>query len=124
MPTRKLRVTVEGKAYDVTVEMRDDPLGAASGVRSAPIVAPQRAPAPAARLPQGGGPDAYAPLTGQIVAVKVAVGDAVQAGQPVLVLEAMKMNTTIVAPRAGTVAAVHCQVGDMVEEGKILLTVG
>ncbi len=58
-----------------------------------------------------------APMPGRIVQVLVGPGDAVEAGQPLLVLEAMKMEHTIKAPSAGVIAAVHYQVGDQVEEG-------
>jgi 3-methylcrotonyl-CoA carboxylase alpha subunit len=51
----------------------------------------------------------------------VKAGDAVRQGQPMLVVEAMKMEHTIAAPRDGTVAAVHYAPGDLVEEGAALL---
>jgi 3-methylcrotonyl-CoA carboxylase alpha subunit len=56
-------------------------------------------------------------MPGRIVQVLVRPGDKVEAGQALLVLEAMKMEHTIKAPAAGTVASVHFQVGDQVEEG-------
>ena len=57
-----------------------------------------------------------APMPGNVTAVLVAPGDRVEAGQTLIVLEAMKMEHRINAPRAGRVAAVHCKVGDAVEE--------
>jgi 3-methylcrotonyl-CoA carboxylase alpha subunit len=51
----------------------------------------------------------------------VAVGDRVERGQPMMVVEAMKMEHTIAAPRDGAVAAVHYAPGDLVEEGAELI---
>ena len=58
-----------------------------------------------------------APMPGVVVAVGVAGGDRVEKGQPLLVIEAMKVEHTIRAPAAGTVDAVHFAVGDRVDEG-------
>ena len=62
-----------------------------------------------------------APMPGRIVQLLVASGDPVRQGQPLLVIEAMKMEHTIAAPRDGTVAAVHYAPGDLVEEGAELI---
>ncbi|HEX7037371.1 MAG TPA: biotin carboxylase N-terminal domain-containing protein [Pseudomonadales bacterium] len=62
------------------------------------------------------------PMPGQVIALSVQAGDEVSAGQVLLVIEAMKMEHTVVAPRAGKVAAVACRVGDRVEEGVELVT--
>ncbi|CCG06791.1 biotin/lipoyl-containing protein [Pararhodospirillum photometricum] len=62
-----------------------------------------------------------APMPGRVVQVLVGVGDSVERGQPLMVLEAMKMETTIAAPQAGTVAEVLFGVGDAVDDGARLL---
>ncbi len=62
-----------------------------------------------------------APMPGTVVAVRVAPGEAVEAGQVLLILEAMKMEHTLRAPRAGTVASIACTVGETVTEGTELL---
>jgi 3-methylcrotonyl-CoA carboxylase alpha subunit len=62
-----------------------------------------------------------APMSGAIVAVMVKPGDRVEKGAPLCVLEAMKMEHTIVAPAAGVVTAVNCAVGDRVAEGADLV---
>ena len=69
-------------------------------------------------LPGGG---LTAPMPGKIVAVHVAVGDVVARGAPLLVLEAMKMEHTIVAPCAGTVSELRFAVGEQVDDGDALL---
>ncbi len=73
----------------------------------------------AARRPVG---NLAATLPGVVVAVHVAEGEPVSAGQPLLVVEAMKMEHAICAPRAGAVTTVHVRVGDRVKEGDTLVT--
>jgi 3-methylcrotonyl-CoA carboxylase alpha subunit len=62
-----------------------------------------------------------APMSGTVVALPVAVGDRVERGAALCVLEAMKMEHTIAAPAAGVVTAVHFAVGDRVPEGADLV---
>jgi len=64
-----------------------------------------------------------APMPGKIVAVLVKAGDAVEPGQPLVVLEAMKMETTLAAEIAGTVAAVHGTAGGMIDGGAVLVEI-
>jgi 3-methylcrotonyl-CoA carboxylase alpha subunit len=78
-----------------------------------PLAPPEGADAHAGRL--------SAPMPGRIVQLLVAAGDAVSQGQPLIVVEAMKMEHTIAAPRDGTVEAVRYAVGDLVEEGAELI---
>jgi len=124
---KKLRVTVDGKSYDVTVELLDDPAtwpvretapapAVASAVMAAQVPAPPKQSAPAAAG------TVSSPLAGKVVSVDVKPGQAVTAGQQLLTLEAMKMNTFVYAPQAGSVAVVHVNPGDAVEEGAALLT--
>jgi len=133
---KKLRITVEGKAYDVTVEVLEDtdtgmvalpsaPAAAPSAAPAAPAPAPVAAPAAAApaAAPAGAG-EVPSPLAGTVVSVDVAVGDSVNAGDQVLVLEAMKMNNVVQAPTSGTVTAIAVQPGATVVEGQGLLTLG
>ncbi|MCW3149253.1 sodium-extruding oxaloacetate decarboxylase subunit alpha [Stutzerimonas stutzeri] len=67
--------------------------------------------------------DVSTTMPGNVVDVLVQVGDAVKAGQPVLVSEAMKMETEIQAPIAGTVKAVHVGKGDRVNPGEVLIEI-
>ncbi|MEL0182369.1 MAG: biotin/lipoyl-containing protein [Candidatus Poseidoniales archaeon] len=62
-----------------------------------------------------------APMPGKVLEVLVAQGDVVEAGTPLMVLEAMKMEHRIVAAADGTVVAVHFQAGDQVAQGAVLL---
>ncbi len=64
-----------------------------------------------------------APMPGKVVRVLVAVGDTVEVGQPLVVLEAMKMETTLGAEIAGTVQAVHAEAGGMVDGGALLVEI-
>ena len=126
-----LRITVEGKVYDVIVEKidgdeADTPAAArARRPRRRPRrrrqPAPAPAPAPAAAAAAG---DATSPLAGIVQAVEVAVGATVKEGDLVITLEAMKMYTAINATASGTINAIHVKVGDAVEEGQPLYTIG
>ena len=61
-------------------------------------------------------------MPGKVLDIKVKVGDAVSYGQCVVVMEAMKMETEIVAPAAGTVASISVSNGDSVDTGAVLVT--
>jgi len=78
-----------------------------------PLAPPEGADAAAGRL--------TAPMPGRVVQLLVAAGERVRRGQPMMVVEAMKMEHTIAAPREGIVAAVHYAPGDLVEEGAELI---
>jgi oxaloacetate decarboxylase alpha subunit len=117
----RYRVEVDGKAYSVVVAPDGTPTsitdaGTGSG-QAAPAAAP---PAPAAVAAQ----TVPAPLAGNIVGVKVSPGQAVVAGDVLLVLEAMKMETEVRAPTAGSVIEVKVKEGDSVSSGSPLLTLG
>lgn len=124
---KKLRITVEGKAYDVTVELLDDdgaipaPSAAASRRGSAAAAPAATTSAPKATLAAGAG-QVPSPLAGKVVSIDAPVGTAVKAGDKLLTLEAMKMNTFVNAPSDGTVETVHVVPGDAVEEGQALVT--
>jgi biotin carboxyl carrier protein len=128
---KKLRVTVEGKAYEVLVEILDEP-GVSAAPRApiaapaAPAPAPTTAPAPAAvAATAAAGPgDVPSPLAGKVVSIDVKVGQTVEEGAQVATVEAMKMNTYIYAPKAGAVSAILVNPGDGVEEGTALLRIG
>ena len=72
--------------------------------------------------PPSGEASVVAPIPGLIVRVEVQEGEEVRAGQPLIILEAMKMENEIRSPRAGTVKAIHVVPGESVEQGKVLIT--
>ena len=88
--------------------------------------APAAAPAPASKpaAVAGEGAKVTAPLPGTITEVKVTVGQAVKAGETVIILEAMKMQNNIEAENSGTVTSILVGQGDAVMEGATLITIG
>jgi biotin carboxyl carrier protein len=65
--------------------------------------------------------DIVAPLPGRVLKVLVAVGDSVEIGTPLVILESMKMETTLSSPLIGQVKQVRCESGGMVDKGMLLL---
>ena len=116
----KYVVTINGKQYDVEVEKVSGGYKPMSmGAKAAPA-----APAPAApkAAPVSAGDNTVtSPMPGTILGVKVKEGDAVKAGQLVIILEAMKMENEIVAPADGVVASVAVKEGDTVETDATLV---
>lgn len=117
-------ITVNGNVYDVVVEE-----GASTGApRAAAPVAPKAAPkpvsAPAAAPAAGaaGSVKIEAGAAGKVFKVEAKAGQAVKAGDAVIILEAMKMEIPVVAPQDGTLASIDVAVGDAVEAGAVLAT--
>ena len=131
----KLKITVHGVAYEVDVEVLDPgegfPAPAAaprprmkslrpdSGGAVPPAPAAAVSAAPAANGDNGG--DVTSPIAGTIVELKCKPGDNVSEGQILLVIEAMKMKTSIAAPTSGKVKAIPVAVGDTVRESQVLV---
>ena len=115
-------ITVNGNVYDVTVEENGSVSAPASAPRkAAPVAAPKAAPAPAAST-GAGSIKIEAGAAGKVFKIEKKVGDKVEKGDAVLILEAMKMEIPVVAPEAGTVASIDVAVGDTVESGALLAT--
>lgn len=113
---RKFNISVNGKSYEVDVEE-------VGGV-STPAPAPVQTAAPAPKAaPVAGAKQVTAPMPGTIVSVKVNVGDKVEAGTLVAVLEAMKMENEIFAGVDGTVAGISVSAGDSVNSGDVIVSV-
>lgn len=138
----KLSVQIAGAVYEVEIEdLQARPVRAAIGGEvfevwpaeqaavspaavTPTVTAPPRArPAPPAARPAPGGSASavLAPLPGVLLSVAVQPGDEVRVGQPLCVLEAMKMNNTIRAARAGRIAAIRATVGQAVQHRQVLL---
>ena len=117
---KRYTITVNGTAYDVTVDEANGavPAPVAAAPAAAPAPAPKAAPAPAAQ----GAIKVEAPMPGTILDVKVSNGASVNAGDVLCILEAMKMENEIVAPQAGTVASVSVSKGDSVEAGQVIIS--
>lgn len=129
MMEKKFKITVDGREYNVTVEDLSEGAGSlypAPGSMKIPTPqapAPAAAPAaPAARGPSGPG-DVVATLGGVVESIAVSVGQQVNQGDKVAIIEAMKMKNTMVASRSGKVSAIAVKVGDAVEAGQVLLTI-
>ena len=116
------KVTLNGKVYEVEVEKGEAVIQAEydaalpAAAPAAPVAAPAApapAAAPAAPAPaaQAGANAVPAPLPGNINAVNFSVGQAVKAGDVVIILEAMKMENEIVSPKAGTITKLYVQKG-------------
>ena len=121
---KRFNVTVNGVAYDVTVE--EIGAGAAPVAAPAPAAtpAPAAAPAPAAPKASGaaGAVAVKAPLQGTVLKINVKVGDTVKKGAAVCVIEALKMENDVPAPADGVVASIEVKSGDSVKTDEILLT--
>ena len=131
------KVTLNGKVYEVEVEKGEAviqaeydaalpaPAPAAPAAPAAAPAAPAPAAAPAAPAPaaQAGANAVPSPLPGNINAVNFSVGQAVKAGDVVIILEAMKMENEIVSPKAGTITKLYVQKGAVVNTGDPLFDV-
>lgn len=128
----KYKVTFMGKPYYVEVEAMPDGAGTqspATAAAPAPVSVPAQSPEtprpapakPAPAAPAAGAELVTAPMPGNILSVDVTPGQAVKAGDVLVILEAMKMENEIVAPKDGTVSAIHTQKGAVVETGAPLV---
>ena len=115
-------ITVNGNVYDVTVEENGAGAPAAAPV-AAPKAAAPAAPAAAPKAAAGAGSiQVKAGAAGKVFQVPTSVGQNVEAGDTVIIIEAMKMEIPVVAPEAGTIASIDVAVGDAVESGAVLAT--
>jgi len=114
-------VAVGGESYDVTLADEEGSSAAAMSIapRAAPLATATPAPKPAAT--SGGKGALTAPMPGVILEVKVKPGDTVERGQPVAVLDAMKMHNVVASPHAGVVAEVLVAAGQTVDHGDAIL---
>ena len=136
----KYNVTLNGKIYEVDVTESDAvvtgitqvPVAvvapAVAPVAVAPVAAPEApaeapAAAPAVAPVSADGTQVKAPMPGTILAVKKNVGEAVKAGDVIVVLEAMKMENDIVAPCDGTVKSINAPKGSTVNTDDVIAVI-
>ncbi len=113
-PVESYTVNVDGRNYQVTV----GPAGSELKIQpAAEVVAAEAAPAAAT----GGGASVDSPMAGNILKVAVKVGDNVAAGDVVVIMEAMKMETEVRSKVSGVVSAVNIKEGDAVAVGDALI---
>ena len=122
---RKFIVNVNGNKYEVEVEEVGAGVSAAPAVQAAPVAAapaqaPAEAPKAAPAVPAGG-TQVKAPMPGNVLDIKVSNGQAVNEGDVLVILEAMKMENEIYAPCAGTVTVVASK-GSTVNTGDVLIS--
>jgi acetyl-CoA/propionyl-CoA carboxylase biotin carboxyl carrier protein len=119
---RDVDVEVNGKRFNVKMWVPDVPLAVVAGGAGAVSPRPRRAAAAGGGAAAGSG-KVTVPMQGTIVKVLVEVGQAVEAGQPVCVLEAMKMENNIAADKAGTVTEVKVEPGQSVGSGDVIVVI-
>lgn len=133
---RKFKIRVDGKEYLVEMEeegtaqvpLQPAPVAvAAPAAQAAPAAAvspaPAAAPAPAAVSSSASADAIKAPMPGAILRILVNVGEHVEENQPLMILEAMKMENQIVADKPGTVSEIHVTAGNQVNPGDALITI-
>lgn len=123
---KKLRITVEGKVYEVTVEILGEKghetMVPATGTpkssdhKITPLPSQEQSPV----KEQG---TVTSPMAGRVVSVFVQLGQRVKEGDQLMILEAMKMNNHVYAPTDGTIHTLYVKIGDAVEEGQPLLNI-
>ena len=134
---KMLRITLQGKTYEVGVEVLDTASGSTVAAPVAAPVAPVAvaAPAPAVAAPApapvaapaapapavAGGHPVTSPMPGTVMKITTAVGQHVTKDQELLILEAMKMESPVYAPCDGTVASILVKEADAVVEGQVLV---
>lgn len=112
-------ITVNGTAYDVTVE---EGTGSGAPAAAPKAAAPKKAPAAPKAAGGQGATKVNAPMPGKILSVKASEGQSVKQGEVLMILEAMKMENEVVAPSDGTIASIDVAAGDSVEAGAVLAT--
>ena len=114
-------ITVNGTAYEVTVEETGSVSAPAAPV-AAPKAAPAAAPNEAAPAAGAGAVKVTASVPGKVLKIVASAGQSVKAGDNIIILESMKMEIPVVAPQDGTVASIDTSEGASVENGDTLAT--
>lgn len=117
----KLKVTVNGQEYVIDVEVEEEQkpqLGPIVIGGGGPMSAPTKS---TASMPAASSNAVVAPLAGSVARIQVKEGDTITAGQVLVVLEAMKMETEITAPADGSVGHILVEPGQAVQGGQALI---
>lgn len=128
---RKFKISIDGKEYMVEMEEIGGIPAPIAPVAAAPIAAPtpeaqpavEAAPVAAPAPSSASGKAMTSPMPGTILKMLVNVGEDVKVNQPLLILEAMKMENEIVAQKDGKVAGIHVTQGEIVDAGSALITI-
>lgn len=131
---RRFKISVDGVAYNVTVEeLEKDGTESVNESKVKPFakeksVARTSSPSPIARPAVSAQPTetglgvVQSPLSGTVIEVKVKAGETVKSGTPLLTIEAMKMESEVVAPIDGRIQSIEATAGQSVQEGQVLLS--
>ena len=114
------QIEVNGTVYDVEIKVDEKASKTPQLIRK-PVI---NKPGEGQIKKSAGGVSVKAPLPGTIIKIDVAVGDAINAGDTLLVMEAMKMENNVLAEKAGTVKAIKVNVGDAVLQDDVLIEIG
>ena len=126
----KLKITVDNKTYEVEVEVAEDDHRASPGAQyyAPPGAISVPSPVPPPPMPGGTGEPVAdeskvcrSPIAGVVVRINTQPGQQIQTNDPLLVLEAMKMETNITSPVTGKVKQIKIAVGDPVQTGQVLV---
>lgn len=128
----KYKITLNNKIYEVVVEKGEAVIEAEYEAMAPSAKTEAQASEKATTMVEskasdtkvvGGGEVIKAPLPGTISGVKVSVGDSVKRGQPLVIIEAMKMENDISAPKDGKITGVYVAKGQSVERGTNLVSI-
>lgn len=128
----KLKISIDGKTYDVDVEVAEDDRPSSGPYYYVPPANPVSLPSPAPPPPAPGAAAAgngnvdeskvcRSPIAGVVVRVNAQVGQQIHPNDPLVVLEAMKMETNITSPVAGKVKAINANVGEAVAINQVVV---
>ena len=120
---RDVDVEVNGRRFGVTVWVPESQVGAVAASGGAGKASPRPRRSAGASAAAAGSGQVAVPMQGTIVKVLVAVGDTVEEGQTVCVLEAMKMENNIAADKSGTIAEVKAEAGQSVGSGDVVVVI-
>ena len=121
------KVIVNGEEFEVELDQDGDTWTAVVAGETFEISVPDAGPTPKQRRSSGGkskkSGKVSANIPGKVVTVEVSLGDDVEEGQVIMILEAMKMQNEIQAPVSGTVTEIHCEEGQSIEANVPLLVI-